>query len=117
TILEIILKRYLGWTRRRSLPGAARLPECAPRHGQEPDSRSGTRSPVRRAFHDFATGRFTKDEVRKNVIALGLKTRRGKPVPLADLRRHNKDLHDAKETLSTASGDNRTALIFDMDPR
>src|SRR5439155_17120239 len=36
---------------------------------------------VRRAFQDFATGRFTKDEVRKSVIALGLTTRRGKPVP------------------------------------
>src|SRR5947209_3011887 len=36
---------------------------------------------VKRAFQDFATGRFTKDEARKNVIALGLKTRRGKPVP------------------------------------
>src|SRR5881296_3012790 len=36
---------------------------------------------VKRAFQDFATGRFTKDEVRKNVIALGLTTRRGKPVP------------------------------------
>ena len=36
---------------------------------------------VRRAFQDFATGRFTKDEVRKNVVALGLTTRRGKPVP------------------------------------
>src|SRR5438876_3496472 len=36
---------------------------------------------VRRAFQDFATARFTKDEVRKNAIALGLKTRRGKPVP------------------------------------
>lgn len=36
---------------------------------------------VRRAFKDFATGRFTKDEVRKVVIALGLKTRRGQPVP------------------------------------
>src|SRR5207245_11188944 len=31
---------------------------------------------VRRAFQDFATGRFTKDEVRKSVIALGLTTRR-----------------------------------------
>ena len=36
---------------------------------------------VKRAFQDFATGRFTKDEVRKNAIALGLKTRRGKAVP------------------------------------
>jgi DNA invertase Pin-like site-specific DNA recombinase len=36
---------------------------------------------VRRAFQDFVTGRFTKDEVRRNVIALGLTTRRGKPVP------------------------------------
>ena len=36
---------------------------------------------VRRAFQEFATGRFTKDEVRKNVNALGLTTRRGKPVP------------------------------------
>jgi len=36
---------------------------------------------VRRAFQDFATGRFTKDEVRKNVIALGLRTRRGKAIP------------------------------------
>ena len=36
---------------------------------------------VKRAFQDFATGRFTKDEVRRNVISLGLKTRRGKPVP------------------------------------
>ena len=36
---------------------------------------------VRRAFQDFATGRFTKDEVRKNAIALGLMTRRAKPVP------------------------------------
>src|SRR5436309_14665233 len=36
---------------------------------------------VRRAFQDFATGRFTKDEVRKNVIALGLTTSRRKPVP------------------------------------
>jgi site-specific DNA recombinase len=36
---------------------------------------------VRRAFQDFSTGRFTKEEVRKAVIALGLKTRRGQPVP------------------------------------
>jgi site-specific DNA recombinase len=36
---------------------------------------------VRRAFQDFATGRFTKDEVRRNVNALGLTTRRGKSVP------------------------------------
>src|SRR3954451_3950181 len=36
---------------------------------------------VRRAFQDFATGRFTKPEVRKSVNALGLTTRRGKPVP------------------------------------
>lgn len=36
---------------------------------------------VRRAFQEFARGRFTKDEVRRNVISLGLKTRRGKPVP------------------------------------
>src|SRR6266508_1406695 len=36
---------------------------------------------VRRAFQEFATGRFTKDEVRRNAISLGLKTRRGKPVP------------------------------------
>ena len=36
---------------------------------------------MRRAFQDFATGRFTKHEVRKNVNALGLTTRRGKPVP------------------------------------
>ena len=36
---------------------------------------------VRRAFQEFATGRFTKHEVRKNVNALGLTTRRGKPVP------------------------------------
>ena len=36
---------------------------------------------VRRAFQEFATGRFTKDEVRKNAIALGLTTRRGRPVP------------------------------------
>ena len=35
---------------------------------------------VRRAFQDFATGRFTKHEVRNAVIALGLKTRRGRPV-------------------------------------
>jgi DNA invertase Pin-like site-specific DNA recombinase len=35
---------------------------------------------VQRAFQDFATGRFTKHEVRKNVNALGLTTRRGKPV-------------------------------------
>src|SRR6266849_4232078 len=36
---------------------------------------------VRRAFQDFATGRFTKQEVRANITALGLKTRRGQPVP------------------------------------
>src|SRR4051812_29086669 len=36
---------------------------------------------VRRAFQDFATGRVTKHEVRQNVNALGLTTRRGKPVP------------------------------------
>jgi site-specific DNA recombinase len=36
---------------------------------------------VRRAFKDFATGRLTKHEVRKNVNDLGLTTRRGKPVP------------------------------------
>jgi len=36
---------------------------------------------VRRAFQDFATGRFTKHEIRKNVNALGLTTRHGKPVP------------------------------------
>src|SRR3954454_23904713 len=36
---------------------------------------------VTRAFHDFATGRCTKHEVRKNVKTLGLTPRRGKPVP------------------------------------
>ena len=36
---------------------------------------------VRRAVQDFATGRFTKHEVRNAVIALGLKTRPGQPVP------------------------------------
>src|SRR5204862_4120721 len=36
---------------------------------------------VRRAFQDFATGHFTKHEVRRSVNALGLTTRRGKPVP------------------------------------
>src|SRR5437660_2168398 len=36
---------------------------------------------VRRAFQDFATGRFSKQEVRANMTALGLKTRRGQPVP------------------------------------
>jgi site-specific DNA recombinase len=36
---------------------------------------------VRRAFHDFATGRYTKQEVLKNVTALGLLTRRNQPVP------------------------------------
>ena len=36
---------------------------------------------MRRAFQDFATGRFTKHEVRKNLNALGLRTRRGRPVP------------------------------------
>jgi len=36
---------------------------------------------VRRAFQEFATGRFTKDEVLKNVNAFGLTTRRGRPVP------------------------------------
>src|SRR5258708_5995747 len=36
---------------------------------------------VRRAFQDFATGRFTKQKVRANVTALGLTTRRGQPVP------------------------------------
>src|SRR5438105_8486349 len=41
---------------------------------------------VRRAFQEFATGRFTKDEVLKNVNALGLTTRRAGP--LADVRRH-----------------------------
>src|SRR6267378_6474352 len=35
---------------------------------------------VRRAFQDIATGRFTKHEVRKAVIAPGLKTRRGQLV-------------------------------------
>src|SRR3954464_12679242 len=33
---------------------------------------------VRRAFEDFATGHFTKHEVRNNANALGLTTRRGK---------------------------------------
>jgi hypothetical protein len=36
---------------------------------------------IRRAFQDFATGRFTKDEVLRNINARGLTTRRGKPVP------------------------------------
>lgn len=36
---------------------------------------------VRRAFHDFATGCFTKQEILKTITALGLKTRRGAPVP------------------------------------
>ena len=52
---------------------------------------------VRRAFQDFATGRFTKHEVRKNVIALGLTTRRGKPVPSQtfDAMLRNPRLHRA----------------------
>jgi site-specific DNA recombinase len=41
---------------------------------------------VRRAFQDFATGRFTKHKVRKNINALGFATR--KAGPLADVRRH-----------------------------
>jgi site-specific DNA recombinase len=36
---------------------------------------------VRRAFEEFATGRYTKDDVRKRVIELGLMTRRGRPAP------------------------------------
>ena len=36
---------------------------------------------MHRAFQDFATRPFTKHEVRKAVIALGLKTRHGQPVP------------------------------------
>ena len=36
---------------------------------------------VHRAFQDFATGRFTKEEIRKTLTALGLKTRRGLPLP------------------------------------
>jgi site-specific DNA recombinase len=36
---------------------------------------------VKRAFQDFSTGRFTKQEVLKNVNDLGLTTRRGRPVP------------------------------------
>jgi site-specific DNA recombinase len=36
---------------------------------------------VRPAFQEFAAGRFTKDEVLKNLNALGLTTRRGRPVP------------------------------------
>ena len=36
---------------------------------------------VRRAFEDFATGRYTKDEGRKRAIEFGLGTRRGKPLP------------------------------------
>src|SRR2546426_9073414 len=37
---------------------------------------------VGRAFRDFATGRFTKEEIRKTVAALGLKTRRGLLLPM-----------------------------------
>src|SRR5262245_12840443 len=36
---------------------------------------------IRRAFQDFASGRYNKEDVRKNVSALGLKTRRGLPLP------------------------------------
>jgi site-specific DNA recombinase len=36
---------------------------------------------VKRAFQDFSTERFTKQEVLKNVNDLGLTTRRGRPVP------------------------------------
>ena len=36
---------------------------------------------VRRAFQDFATGRFTKEEIRKSITGRGLKTRRGLPLP------------------------------------
>jgi hypothetical protein len=36
---------------------------------------------LRRVFQDFATGRFTKEGVRKAVTAVGLKTRRGLPLP------------------------------------
>jgi DNA invertase Pin-like site-specific DNA recombinase len=37
---------------------------------------------VGRAFRDFATGRFTKEEIRKTVATLGLKTRRGLLLPM-----------------------------------
>ena len=36
---------------------------------------------VRRAFQTSQRARFTKQEVRANITALGLKTRRGQPVP------------------------------------
>ena len=36
---------------------------------------------VRRAFQDFATGRFAKEEILKTVTALGLRTRRELPLP------------------------------------
>jgi site-specific DNA recombinase len=42
---------------------------------------------VRRLFQDFATGRFTKQEVLKAVTALGLRTRRGAPLPPQTLDR------------------------------
>ena len=42
---------------------------------------------VRRAFQDFATGRFTKHEVRKNVNALGLDDETRQAGPVADVRR------------------------------
>src|SRR5262249_57440637 len=36
---------------------------------------------VRQAFRDFASGRSNKEEVRANLTELGLKTRRGLPLP------------------------------------
>ena len=42
---------------------------------------------VRRLFKDFATGRFTKQELLKAVTVLGLRTRRGAPVPPQTLDR------------------------------
>ena len=42
---------------------------------------------VRRAFQDFATGRFRKEEIRNTVTALGLRTRRGMPLLLQSFDR------------------------------
>src|SRR5436309_4138521 len=82
---------------------------------------------VRRAFQEFATGRFTKDEVLKNVNALGLTTRRGRPVPsqtfdaTAEPRLHRPDRRAGFQRVDArrfrAARDREDLLSCPGDPR
>ena len=70
----------LAYTSRVELLGADRLLERAAHDGQEPDARSRAGAACAASIEEYATGRFTKQQVLEQTRAWGLTNRRNRPL-------------------------------------